>query len=835
MSGTEGVRAPGPPGKAPSHAPDGVVAALKRAVECHQQGRLQEAERLYRDVIEMMPGNFDALHMLGVIQIQRKNFIAAIDLIGRALLVKPDNAFAESNFGAALIELKRFDEALAHCDRALALDPNYPDAIKNRGIALRALGRHEEALVACDRALTLHPDNVDIVRMRGAMLFDLKRHPEALACFNRALAAQPDHVGTLLDQGKALRALGRAEQALASYDRALALRPDLAAALFSRGNASLDLGKPTDALASYERALALQPAYPEALNARGNALLDLKRYDEALASYDRALELKQDFAEALNNRGTALRALERYDEALTSYDRALSLQPNYAEALRNAAIACIEQGRHRDAVEYLDRAQTVEPDSTVTRWKRVLTTVPMVLEHDEDIGAFRAEFVRALANLEVWLQGRPDAYELVGNANVFYLAYQDANNRDLLGRYGALCARLMHQWQQGHGLPSKYSVRRDGPIRVGIVSAQLHAHSVWLAIVKGWFLHLDRSKFALHVFHLENTQDAETDRAMAQSSSFEQGVKTLPEWVDAIAGRQPDILIYPELGMHPMAYKLASLRLAPTQAAAWGHPETTGLPTIDHYLSAQAFEPPEAQDHYTEKLVCLPRLGCCYAPLSVPWRRPDLARLGIKQNVARLLCPGMPFKYTPAYDSVLIRIARQLGDCQFVFFASPKRPALTEKLRRRMAAHFAASGLAADDFVVFVPWQDIRDFFGLMHEADALLDTIGFSGFNTVMQAIECGLPVVTREGRFMRGRFGSGILRQLAMPELIARDDVEYAAIVARLVRDSAFRSLTRQRIAASRGDLFDDVAAVRALESYIEQASGAAAGRREDLPGSI
>jgi predicted O-linked N-acetylglucosamine transferase (SPINDLY family) len=130
---------------------------------------------------------------------------------------------------------------------------------------------------------------------------------------------------------------------------------------------------------------------------------------------------------------------------------------------------------------------------------------------------------------------------------------------------------------------------------------------------------------------------------------------------------------------------------------------------------------------------------------------------------------------------------------------------------------FSEAGLEFDEYAVFIPWLPRAAFFGLLAQADLCLDTIGFSGFNTVMQAIECGLPIVTREGRFLRGRFGSGVLKRIGLSELVATSDSAFADLAIRLGNDPAYRSDIRQRIETSRDTLFDDVAPVRALEALL------------------
>jgi len=172
---------------------------------------------------------------------------------------------------------------------------------------------------------------------------------------------------------------------------------------------------------------------------------------------------------------------------------------------------------------------------------------------------------------------------------------------------------------------------------------------------------------------------------------------------------------------------------------------------------------------------------------------------------------------------VLAEIARRLGECQLVFFA-PRTPELIERLRARMARAFAAAGLDFAACAVVVPWQRRASFFGLMREADVCLDTLGFSGFNTALQAIECGLPVVGYEGRFLRGRLASGVLRRLGLDELVATTEQEYVDAVVRLAREAAWWGETRERVIALRPQLYGDTAPVRALEAFFERALSAA-----------
>jgi predicted O-linked N-acetylglucosamine transferase (SPINDLY family) len=183
-----------------------------------------------------------------------------------------------------------------------------------------------------------------------------------------------------------------------------------------------------------------------------------------------------------------------------------------------------------------------------------------------------------------------------------------------------------------------------------------------------------------------------------------------------------------------------------------------------------------------------------------------------------LLCAGTPYKYQPDHDGLYVEIARRLGRARLVFFEDMAAP-LTRMLRDRLERAFEREGLDPREFLVLAPRLDPPAFFGLMQQADLYLDTIGFSGFNTVMQAIECGLPVVAFRGRFMRGRFGSGILERMGLDELVANTEAEYVDLVVRVCQDAQYHIEIRNRIEQSRHALFNDMEPVRALENALVQ----------------
>lgn len=281
--------------------PAQLAIAFERAAALHGQGRMADAEALYKDILRNDPRHFDALHHLGVLAYQVGQFRVAADLIGRAIEISPKRAAFHSNHGLALQDLGDLNGAAASFDRAVALDPTFASAFVNRGNLLRLLGRHEDALASCEKAVAL----------------------------------DPSYAGGHYNRGLALQALGRFAEAVASYDQALAVSPDYGDAHVNRGNALLAQNSFEEAVAAYTRALALDGTLAVAYANRGAAYQKMDRLDEALADFNQAIARDDTVADVYTCRGTVYKKLKRWDETLADYSRAAALEPDNFEAKKN--------------------------------------------------------------------------------------------------------------------------------------------------------------------------------------------------------------------------------------------------------------------------------------------------------------------------------------------------------------------------------------------------------------------------------------------------------------------------------------------------------------------
>ncbi|HUB95734.1 MAG TPA: tetratricopeptide repeat protein, partial [Stellaceae bacterium] len=408
---------------------------------------------------------------------------------------------------------------------------------------------------------------------------------EARRLLERLLQLEPGNHRALHHLGIVLVLQGEAEPGIELIRRALAIFPNFPAALSNLGGLLLNLGRAAEALAELDKAVAIRPDFAEALYNRGSALQMLDRNEEAVEALDRTIAVKPD-AEAYWLRGSVLHKLNRTDEALASLDQALALRPHYPEA----EIA------------------------------RCMAELPILYEDESELSSRRSAYeqrLRALVRSAGTAANPSDYVKAISITPPFFLAYQGRNDRELQALYGSFVCAIMARSFPPAPLPPP---PMDGePVRVGIVSGCFKRHSNWKMPIKGWLSQLDRRRFRVFAYFTGTGEDDVTSEARGLCDRFVQGGgDSVAWWRSEILADAPHVLVYPEIGMNPIAYALAAMRLAPVQCNSWGHPNTSGFPTLDYYLSSDLMEPPDGQDHYTERLVRLPNLSVYCEPIERP-------------------------------------------------------------------------------------------------------------------------------------------------------------------------------------------------------------------------
>ena len=395
-----------------------IEQALQQGVTAHREGKLQDAEGLYRAILQSQPKHPDANHNLGVLAVSVNKAEVALPLFKTALEANPKIEQFWLSYIDALIKTEKFENAKQAIEQAkkrdvaeeklnilekqLALTAQLDEprlASQNKRLSfsqkrkklsekkkikkarnqnpkvnnpsqqqINSLlsyyknGRYNEAEKLAVELNQEFPKYQFAWKVLGAVLAATGRKSDALHVNQTAIGLSPQDAEAHYNLGNTFQELGRLDEAEASYTQAIALDPNFAEAHYNLGNTLQALGRLDGAEASYTQAIKLKPDYAAAHSNLGNMLQKLGRLDEAEASHMQAITLKPDFAEAHNNLGNTLQKLGRLDEAEASYTQAISLKSDYAEAHSNLGVTLQELGKLDEAVDSYNQAIALKPD-----------------------------------------------------------------------------------------------------------------------------------------------------------------------------------------------------------------------------------------------------------------------------------------------------------------------------------------------------------------------------------------------------------------------------------------------------------------------------------------
>lgn len=635
---------------------------------------------------------------------------------------------------------------------------------------------------------------ISVLKEKAGHLLGSNRLPEAKDLYDEICRMDDRDAEAWFMLGGIHGRLGSHEQAVNCCQRAIAIEPQNAAAYCNMGNALQALGRLNEALGCYQQALRLQPGFADAHYNMGNLMRDQGHFDPAEQCYRQAVQHDPGMAVAHYYLGNMLRIQSRVEEAVASYESALRINPDFPEAY----------------------------------WNK-LRILPVVYDSQDQVDYYRRKYADGLRELGEKIsldtpQARTSALRGAAANTNFYLQYQGQDDLELQKQYGALAHRIMaasfSQWARELDMPP---MSANGKIRVGYASAFLRSHNgaVWLL---GWLRHRNGEGFEVYCYHTGTKVDEKTEEFKRHCDYFRHIPGDLAKACEQIRADKLHILVYPELGMDAPSMLMAGLRLAPVQCVGWGHPITSGLPTMDYWLSSDLMEPPNGQDHYSEKLVRLANMGHCYSKeqhdrlqsTPPPKSRSDFK---LRDDAVLYLCSQSLFKYLPQHDFIFPEIARRVPNAQFVFLAISSVH-VVKRFMERIDRAFTQAGLSAKNYCMMLNRLTPQDYLALNRVVDVFLDNPSWSGNNTTLAAIDCHLPVVTFPTEFMRGRHSYAILKMLGVTETIAQDPQGYIDIAARLGTGPEWRRSIVQQIVDRHELVYEDKSCVQTLEFFYKEA---------------
>ncbi len=646
-----------------------------------------------------------------------------------------------------------------------------------------AAGDLAQAERSCRRALARGTSDGDLWHMLAAILLASGRLPDARDAIGRARRLCPGDADFANTEALLMERDGDAQGAANAWRNLLLASPEHADAWYNLGRLALRGGHAREAMDLLLRAVQLRPSWCDAYKNLGEACFAQGDVEAAEAAFQAALQCVPGDADSLANLARLRQEADDYPTALAHYRAALAAGADDATLLRFALL------------------------------------MPLFSINGAEIAAHRSRVESNLASLRERDMTLVDPARGIATP-AFYFAYQGVNDRPLMSALGDIVTRA---WRP---TPVPRVARAPRP-RIAFVSAHFRQHTI-ARLYAPLLERLPRDDFDVAVLSIGQHDGPLATRIAAAAEH----ALAVPE--DLLAARQglqalaPDVVVYCDIGMDPWSYYLAAERQAPVQCVTWGHPVTSGLASVDYFLSSTFIEPDGAQDHYREKLIQLPSWPVLYEEPAAPRSLTTRRDFGFVGDETIYLCPQSLFKLHPDFDACLAAILR--GDPHGVVVLIESRATW----RARLEGRFACTAPDVADRIRFVPAVSSQDFGALLAAADVVLDTRHFSGGYTSFETIWAETPFVTERGAYMRGRVTAGLCDLLGLDEAVADGVDDYAARAIALANAGAVRDGMRAKLARRKRQLLAlDDAVLSAFGDFFRSALDEAhTQRREAAP---
>jgi protein O-GlcNAc transferase len=732
---------------------------FEAAVLLHNQGKLDEAERHYRAVLELQPDHLGTLRRLAFILIQDRRFAEAAQIYERVVAIDPGDALARANFGQLLLSVGRPERALAQLEASIALKPESAETHTNLGNALARLNRPEEALASYRRALELNPHLPEPHNNAGNVLSSLGRVEEAVTHFERALALNPDFFTARENLANALVKLGRHDDAIAQFGLVLTSRSDLVSTHFNFGNALAELQRHKEAIEHFSRAIEARPQFASAFSNMANSLDQIGRSGEALVAYDKALSLDPKHALAYFGRAGIMRRVGRFEESYADYDKAAALAPDFVEAknmrFNLAALLCDWRGREASVAElrcYCREGRNISPFELL------------------------------------WMIDEPEIHLLAA---------------------------------QGKAGPSKPGIvtaarAAHDRLRVAYLSSDFCEHPVAYQAVEVLERH-DKSRFEIYGISLKSADESVVRQRLKRAfDHFEDiGERTDREIAELLAGLEIDIAV--DLNGHTSLNRTKSLAFRPAPIAVnyLGYPGTTGADYIDYILADAHVIPQASEADYTETVVRLPN---CFMPRDTRIGRPgsifSRVEAGLPDQGFVFCAFNNSGKLNPRMFDIWMRLLRAIENS--VLWLNVDNPTAIKNLCAEASARDVRP-----ERLVFAQRVPARDaYLSRLACADLYLDTHPYGAHTTASDMLWAGVPVLTAPGKSFASRVAGSMLSDLGLNEMIADGLGEYERKAVDLARSPEQLVAIRMKLAelSSTSALFDMSRLCRNVERAYE-----------------
>ncbi|TBR37260.1 MULTISPECIES: tetratricopeptide repeat protein [Dyella] len=650
------------------------------------------------------------------------------------------------------------------------------------------LDRNEagEAEASALRARTEFPQDAELARLHSHALHFLGRPVEAREALNQAAAIAPDSIEVQCSFANLDMDEGHTEAAIERLRATLRRQPGHPAVLLVLGNALMAAARYAQARESFAMATHGAPAHAGLRLNLASAELELGNYEQARKHVDEALELAPRFDGAYAMQGRVWQSMGQPKRALESWMRAEALAPGQPQYSLHVGLLLDELGDPAGAAAAFQRSLAIQPDAV-----NALAMLVFAKRRTFDWVGLEALADRLHAAVE---RRQPGALPFA------YLA-EDATAKEQRQCAETFAATVEHDavpLRQHMGL-THVTPKPSDPIRVGFVSNGFGDRPMGHLTV-GLLEALRSEQLDVHLFSLAPDETSQIRLRLAATTSLHDvSTHSTIQLAKAIHEQRIEVLFDLRTFGSGANSDLFELRPAPVQVNWLAYPATSGARWTDYQLTDATALPATLREHFSEKIVRLPRCALPYTPVALP-QAPSRQASGLPETATVYACFSGSHKLNPASFSRFMLILERVPDSVLWLYSEDD----ASMSRLRMAAE--AMGIKGSR-LVFAPRLPHAAHLARLRQADLFLDTSPCNAQSTALDALWAGCPVLTMVGYTLSGRQGASLLFHANLPELVAEDEDSFVAQAVQLGNDRQALALLRRHLERGneRSTLFD------------------------------
>jgi protein O-GlcNAc transferase len=784
---------------------------LERGLVFHQNGQLDQAIEIYRDLLVQSPEHSDALHLLGEAIYRQCHYEQALAYLNRAVAHTPHHFYLNTR-ATVLLELGHFIESEQDLKRAIKVEPTYLEAHINLSNVYRKQNNFKNAKRYSELAIQLNPESAAAWNALGAIQMESGQLELALKSFDQALVFAPEALLITKNKAIILAAQKKWTEAIPLLMKAEKLRDFEVSTLLSR--AYFILGEIEKAISPFQEAMrvgnaASRKAYfltaegLEQLLAVGEALATYQsNFSDAADLYQLAIDSVPDHPTLLNNLAVAHFNESIYEKAIENLRKLLIVDPSNVQARTNLGVSLIMQDHSDEAIAEFETALKHDPN--------FLAAAGWMLGEKNRICSWSG--IAELREKVAYLLERPgnnqsvNSFILLSNYDdpVKFLEWSRINSRENFSNLGI------------KKLPISGKGRNHNRIRIGYYSVDFRNHPVAHLTAPLYGLH-DKSKFEVWVYSYGPEDGHPVRKRIKEGAEHFINLEgcSIQGMVERIRLDEIDILV--DLSGNTRGSKIQVLghRPAPIQVHWLGFIGSMGSSYYDYTIVDNFVAPEGADKYFDEKLL---RMPYCF-------QINDTARPAILETLTRQECDlpetgfifgnfNQSFKIQPEIFDAWVKILKLVPNS--VLWLADGHPAYIRNIRAAWEnAELDASRL------IFAPRSSVEKYLAQYHLVDLFLDVFPYTSGTTASDALWAGCPLLTLVGKTMVARMAGSLVKAAGLPEMLTYSIEEYVLRAVHYASHPGELANLRQRLIQQRFEvpLFDTERFVRHLESAYEQ----------------